>query len=52
MVCRNDGKMAARYGHFSMEELRGAVETISGPKVTRNFQRSQRPEFKAVRLTD
>jgi integrase len=26
-------KMAARYGHFSMEELRGAVETISGPKI-------------------
>lgn len=26
-------KMAARYGHFGMEELRGAVETISAPKI-------------------
>jgi integrase len=26
-------KMAARYGHFSMEELRGAVETISSPRI-------------------
>ena len=24
-------KMAARYGHFSLEEMRSAVETISGP---------------------
>lgn len=27
-------KMAARYGHFSMDELRGAVETISAPAVS------------------
>ncbi len=26
-------KMAARYGHFGMEELRGAVESISTPKI-------------------
>jgi integrase len=26
-------KMAARYGHFGMEELRGAVESISSPKI-------------------
>jgi len=26
-------KMAARYGHFGMEELRGAVEAISTPKI-------------------
>ncbi len=26
-------KMAARYGHFGMEELRGAVEAISSPKI-------------------
>ena len=26
-------KMAARYGHFGMEELRGAVETITTPKI-------------------
>lgn len=26
-------KMAARYGHFGMEELRGAVETISRAKI-------------------
>ena len=26
-------KMAARYGHFQMEGLRGAVETISSPKI-------------------
>jgi integrase len=26
-------KMAARYGHFGMEELRGAVEAMSSPKI-------------------
>jgi integrase len=26
-------KMAARYGHFGMEELRGAVEAISAPRI-------------------
>jgi len=26
-------KMAARYGHFGMEELRGAVEAISSPQI-------------------
>lgn len=26
-------KMAARYGHFGMDELRGAVEAISSPKI-------------------
>ncbi len=26
-------KMAARYGHFAMEELRGAVEAISSPRI-------------------
>ena len=26
-------KMAARYGHFSMDELRGAVEAISAPRI-------------------
>jgi len=26
-------RMAARYGHFSLSELRGAVETISGTEV-------------------
>jgi hypothetical protein len=26
-------KMAARYGHFGIEELRGAVEAISTPKI-------------------
>jgi hypothetical protein len=28
-------KMAARYGHFSMDELRGAVEAISAPKIAK-----------------
>jgi integrase len=35
-------KMAARYGHFGMEELRGAVETISRP--TQYFPVSVVPE--------
>jgi integrase len=26
-------RMAARYGHFSLDELRGAVESISGSKI-------------------
>lgn len=26
-------RMAARYGHFSLEELRGAVETISKSEI-------------------
>jgi len=33
-------KMAARYGHFGMEELRGAVEAISTPKI-----QPQSPQF-------
>jgi hypothetical protein len=33
-------KMAARYGHFGMDELRGAVEAISTPKVE-----PQSPQF-------
>jgi integrase len=30
-------KMAARYGHFAMEELRGAVEAISSPKIGQGY---------------
>ncbi|HEY6329990.1 MAG TPA: hypothetical protein VI756_11680, partial [Blastocatellia bacterium] len=26
-------RMAARYGHFALEELRSAVETISRPEI-------------------
>jgi hypothetical protein len=26
-------RMAARYGHFSLNELRGAVESISGGEI-------------------
>jgi hypothetical protein len=26
-------RMAARYGHFNLEELRSAVETISRPEI-------------------
>lgn len=38
-------KMAARYGHFTMEELRGAVEAISSRKIERGSPRfSPQPE--------
>ena len=49
-------RMAARYGHFSLNELRGAVESISG---SRNLKRGPRyfPRYrnrlpKVVALTD
>jgi hypothetical protein len=29
-------KMAARYGHFGVEELRSAVESISSPAIHEN----------------
>lgn len=32
-------KMAARYGHFGLEELRGAVEAIGRAPANRNFDR-------------
>jgi len=36
-------RMAARYGHFSLNELRGAVESISGGKI-----QAQSPVFSPV----
>ena len=43
-------KMAARYGHFGIEELRSAVESISRTSElnagTRKIPRSQRPTMK------
>jgi integrase len=36
-------RMAARYGHFSLNELRGAVESISGGEI-----QAQSPVFSAV----
>ncbi|HLW54365.1 MAG TPA: tyrosine-type recombinase/integrase [Candidatus Angelobacter sp.] len=32
-------QMAARYGHFTLDELRGAVETISARQQTQDFQK-------------
>lgn len=34
-------KMAARYGHFTLEELRSAVETITAPAAE-----SEQPRFR------
>ena len=36
-------RMAARYGHFSLNELRGAVESISGTGI-----RAESPVFSPV----
>jgi len=30
-------RMAARYGHFALEELRSAVESISRPEIKQGF---------------
>jgi hypothetical protein len=48
-------KMAAQYGHFGMEELRGAVEAISSPKIgegTRNFHRNRMSSMETKKLTN
>lgn len=41
-------KMAARYGHFSMEELRGAVESISSVPARKSKIRKGSPVFSPV----
>jgi hypothetical protein len=33
MESGHDGTHGARYGHFSLNELRGAVESISGAEI-------------------
>ena len=42
-------KMAARYGHFGMEELRGAVEDISRIPEESSFEAGSPANFPAVR---
>jgi hypothetical protein len=47
--------MAKRHGHFSLNELRGAVESISGGRIedqSRYFPRYKKKTLKRVALTD
>lgn len=44
-------RMNARYGHFNLEELRSAVETITAPGSPR-FHQVPTPRREVIVLTD